>query len=692
MSAQGETQPLASDNRTYDNSIVPFFSIDYERLKAILLRSTAREGDSTICALLPPQQWRPRARGYTTCIDAFVVINAAGRIERKAPASAEELFAECDEEMSRLLSYVMIHLAAVSNHLRKMARENALPTRDPLTSELRPANSIVDPPLCAANPQLPVQEEHACPPSGPMTSGHQTNTRLVALVLADLTTTKRTPQQWAKIHRRLSHLGEVVTSLKESLVLNHASLEVLANLYDERSVTHLGQDFLRRSEKVLTPLLEDVEGMVQGMQSLIHEANEQEILSRSDVEKNAREMIILRIREEKLIECSTVLQFLLLLVVWGICIFMYYWDSTQTWVIIYRLSRSILLTILYLYLVALYIRVWAGAKIDFIQVFGIHLDRVPTPKYFVNIAGLFTIIFGGLISLELVLNEYIYHFIPVKIFPLIMWVILLVFLINPFNVYNRRARFSFIIALFRVATAPFHPVHFSDLFLTANLNGIVIILLDIEYMACYVIEGPWSGLENINTCISTENAVRPIVALIPTLWSWMLCLRAFYDLRSPSFIFIAMKGVLTIPVIVFATIVAAKLPPPNSMTESSIGSVFRHWGYDVILWLLFAAIQATYVYFRDFRSEWGLLRISQGTILRPVLLYPLKAIYYFALTTKWFLQFLWIIDLANQVLWKQRSDIFYTAFAIAGIVSQFQWNLFRLEWEWVRLNYNVIEV
>lgn len=47
---------------------------------------------------------------------------------------------------------------------------------------------------------------------------------------------------------------------------------------------------------------------------------------------------------------------------------------------------------------------------------------------------------------------------------------------------------------FRVFTAPFHRVEFADFWLADQLNSLVVVLMDLEYLICfYIFELKWSN-------------------------------------------------------------------------------------------------------------------------------------------------------------------------------------------------------
>lgn len=51
---------------------------------------------------------------------------------------------------------------------------------------------------------------------------------------------------------------------------------------------------------------------------------------------------------------------------------------------------------------------------------------------------------------------------------------------------------------FRVFTAPFHRVEFADFWLADQLNSLVVVLMDLEYLICfYVFELQWSNSKGL---------------------------------------------------------------------------------------------------------------------------------------------------------------------------------------------------
>lgn len=58
--------------------------------------------------------------------------------------------------------------------------------------------------------------------------------------------------------------------------------------------------------------------------------------------------------------------------------------------------------------------------------------------------------------------------------------------------------FTLICLQFRVFTAPFHRVEFADFWLADQLNSLVFVLMDLEYLICfYIFELQWSNSKGL---------------------------------------------------------------------------------------------------------------------------------------------------------------------------------------------------
>ena len=477
----------------------------------------------------------------------------------------------------------------------------------------------------------------------------------------------------------VNRLREVLLSLQESLNSSFASLDELVALHDDSTLSHEGQSYLQSKESTkrefehrISACLGKIESELQVLQ-LKNEAHPDSFEAFHMVGKKITQQV-----KKTPISRFTYLSFLLFLVICGVMSYMYF-SFHNPWVIYLRLLRSPLLIVFYLYLYGVNMKVWANTGINYVSIFDYFHKGIPTPKFVNKIARIFTVYFTLLIVLLLFVSPFSSD-IPVKVIALVMWLSLLGFLINPMNVYLRRGRFSFITVIVRILLAPFIFVYFGDFWFADQLNSTVALLLDVQYLGCYLISDPWivgTEMHDDNVCTQSANGIRPVISCLPALWRLFQCLRCFYDTREVRHLINAGKYSTTFPVVVFATLFAVKVKPGFSLAHLDLNDV----GWIIICWLLSSFVHALYTFIWDIYCDWGLLQLQKGTLLRPKILYRSKCLYFIAIVFDMILRFAWTWKLTLAIVWHVDSDLIYTGLVIAEILRRFVWNFFRVEFE-----------
>jgi len=128
--------------------------------------------------------------------------------------------------------------------------------------------------------------------------------------------------------------------------------------------------------------------------------------------------------------------------------------------------------------------------------------------------------------------------IPGRIAPLTMWIITILYLLNPFRWFTVESYHVF----WRVLCAPFSRVHFGDFWLANNLNSAVVIFLDFDMFLC--------PLDNGRVCNDNGYAVRPIISCLPAFWQLMQCSRCYHDTKNYVYLIDAVKASTTFPVVI----------------------------------------------------------------------------------------------------------------------------------------------
>lgn len=350
--------------------------------------------------------------------------------------------------------------------------------------------------------------------------------------------------------------------------------------------------------------------------------------------------------------------FLALMVMIG---YLYLWSrSSDQWTVCLRLVRSPLLVVLLCYLYGINMKIWAKYKVDYVTIFSHHPSSTPTPQYIFKVASTLTILMSVLVVGVLVAAPFS-KVLPLKIAPLAMWLVLLAFLFNPFNVFLRKARFNLCLTFVRILLSPLVFVYFADFFLADQFNSTVAIFLDVQYLVCYLTVVPWSG-EHVypQKCTSSGNGIRPIISLLPASWRFLQCLRCYYDTRNIKHLVNAGKYFTTFPVILFATFFSTKVK----------GDIRLHFDLETVGWIVICLlvssfVHSMYTFMWDVSQDWGLWNLK-CTLFNRRLVYRRKFVYLLAMLIDFVFRFLWTAKLTLAIVWEKDSDLVYTGMCMCA--------------------------
>ena len=357
---------------------------------------------------------------------------------------------------------------------------------------------------------------------------------------------------------------------------------------------------------------------------------------------------------------------------------------------LFYLYRGPMFIILYLYLYSLNLVGWATANIDYIKIFDFSSRKTtPNPTVIFNMAGILSLIFTVFVALlmftvraenELEKSETEKSEIPERILPLLLWVITAAVLVNPFKWLMRKGRWAVVKVTGRVLLAPLFKVRFNDTWFADQLNSIVVILLDAEFMLCfYSYIWPLDKHEDGKECNRNTYIVRPVISCLPAFWRLMQCLRCYYDTRRYSHLINAGKYLTTFPVVVLSAIYSSDR---DSLTTNLLAELKD----DIFLssWVVASFIHAVYTFIWDVYMDWGLFRFQSNCLLRPDLRYSWKSLYYLAIIEDLFLRFAWSLKLSLGLHLQAQVNLFYTLLAGLEIFRRFVWNFYRVEYEYIK--------
>ncbi|PKU36920.1 xenotropic and polytropic retrovirus receptor 1 [Limosa lapponica baueri] len=350
-------------------------------------------------------------------------------------------------------------------------------------------------------------------------------------------------------------------------------------------------------------------------------------------------------------------------------------DGPNVWPLV-RIYRGGFLLIEFLFLLGINTYGWRQAGVNHVLIFELNPRSNLSHQHLFEIAGFLGVLWC-LSLLACIYGKFTY--IPTQVNPLILYGFMLLFLINPTKTLYYKSRFWLLKLLFRVFTAPFHKVGFADFWLADQLNSLVVILMDLEYMICfYSFEVQWEDNNGLlaNTdnqiCYSYSYGVRAVVQCIPAWLRFIQCLRRYRDNKRAFHLVNAGKYSTTFFVVTFAALYSTHKAKNHSDTQ-----VFFY------LWIIFYFISSCYTLIWDLKMDWGLFDKNAGenTFLREGIVYPQKAYYYCAIVEDVILRFAWTIQisLTSMQIFPYAGDIISTVFAPLEVFRRFVWNFFRLE-------------
>ena len=471
----------------------------------------------------------------------------------------------------------------------------------------------------------------------------------------------------------LTRIKDVVQNLKSSLDTALQQLDEMVGIYHHQTKDDAGHSLLMNFK----PREQELQNQLEDHLSLIDKKLKELDNNEGNVSKLKETQLLQRAKTQKL-TIPHFFSFLLLLL--SFCSVVYFAGTHpgSYWIILLRLVRSPLIVILYLYLYGMNILVWARAGINYIGIFKYPSKGVPTPRYIFQIASVFSVLFSILIIACLAVGDIALFYLD-KISALVMWAILLIFVLNPLKIFRRAARFAFLLVFVRVLIAPFPVVTFGDFWFADQLNSLVAVFLDVQYLFCYFIrEESWTNVVKLKTCTGINNGIRPIISCLPALWRFLQCLRCYQKTRKVSHLVNAVKYFTTFPVVIFATIFALKVKPSVNLYHLNLETT----GWVIIMWALSSIIHALYTFYWDVAMDWGLLCLRDGTLLRPKLLYR-KWIYPPVILFDFIVRFACAVKLTLAIVYHIDSDVIYTILIVCEMSRRVVWNFFRVEYEHV---------
>ncbi|KAH3708750.1 hypothetical protein DPMN_068209, partial [Dreissena polymorpha] len=291
--------------------------------------------------------------------------------------------------------------------------------------------------------------------------------------------------------------------------------------------------------------------------------------------------------------------------------------KSDSWEPALRMYRGMFIVILDIFLLGINTYGWRSSGVNHVLIFEIdprhHLTHQQLMELSTGLAVMWCIsALGYLFSGFFGVSGYI--------FPLAMAGFMLLFLINPIKIFHHSSRMWLLRILFRIFTAPFHHVGFADFWLADQLNSLVTVLLDFEFMACfYAFEVDWIGPDRPSVCTSYAYGIRTVISILPAWFRFAQCLRRYRDTKLVfPHVINAGKYSTTFLTAIFQTLYRLQIEREGEEHRQS--HVFFY------LWIVAAVFSSCYTLTWDLKMDWGLFDANAGEnkLLREEIVYAYK--------------------------------------------------------------------
>lgn len=248
--------------------------------------------------------------------------------------------------------------------------------------------------------------------------------------------------------------------------------------------------------------------------------------------------------------------------------------------------------------------------------------------------------------------------IPLAVLPLC---VTLLFLLTLLYLQIRQGWWS-ALSFGRVLCAPFFPVTYQDFHTAEMLLSSCILLFDFQFSLCYFI---MDSFRTTDSCQYQHQYVNALIAILPSAWRTLQCLRRWADLQEPAHLMNAGKNALGILVTLLA------------LLSRLFGSLGNFW---IALWLIAVFVLTVVTSYWDIIQDWSLgERQVKYPGLRSTVLLSARW-YYFAMIVTPLGRLLFALTLSPDIIsYRLNADVFIMLLATIEMARKTMWSILRLE-------------
>ncbi|ESZ94124.1 hypothetical protein SBOR_5478 [Sclerotinia borealis F-4128] len=244
-------------------------------------------------------------------------------------------------------------------------------------------------------------------------------------------------------------------------------------------------------------------------------------------------------------------------------------------------------------------------------------------------------------------------------YPIILIFVTVLIIFMPAPILFYRSRKWFLYSHWRLLLAGLYPVEFRDFFLGDMYCSLTYLMSNIELFFCLYA----TSWHSPTKCNSTNSRLLGFLSTLPAIWRLFQCLRRYHDTKN-MFPHLVNGGKYTMTIVYYVNLSIYRIDRDRKT---------------LIIFSIFAALNAVYVSIWDLLMDWSLLQPGANKpFLRDVRGFKSTWWYYAAMILDPILRFNWIFySIYTHNLQHSSSASFFVAFS--EISRRGMWTLFRVE-------------
>ncbi|KAI8898997.1 EXS family-domain-containing protein [Globomyces pollinis-pini] len=332
---------------------------------------------------------------------------------------------------------------------------------------------------------------------------------------------------------------------------------------------------------------------------------------------------------------------------------------------------------------------WA-ANLDVL--FHTGIDPLPMLNHVAGfkVSGIYGIV--GVFSASCCIASWAFGIFQNHLIPVILYFIVIMFMMQPWNMFYRLERFTFIKSCFRSVFSD--NVILSDVILCDILTSFSRVVSQLPVELAWIAVPDWKETyqHNRGSLSSAMDIIIPVLVSIPYLLRLRQCIleaSSTKDVITKNVhLYNALKYISSIPVIITGHFVGEWV---IASKQDNYNESDWNWRYMVWCWIIALLFNSSFSLYWDLVMDWqlfgslSLTNVSKPLhfqILRNRLHFKYPIIYYIAIILNIILRYIWLTKVFFLLEQTRLLDVTLT---ICEIFRRWVWVFFRLERDWVNM-------